>query len=143
MEYCQAIVESHGNSESHHIDTDQPIEFKVKSDPLPFYGAENSREEIKSNMLHNGLGTLAEDGDKESQNNFPVEDNEAKNGLVLSDQKIIPHCLFVNPVTDFAIADKYFFTFKEIIEIFMALQDHRFNNILLGVVSFSKMGDSG
>lgn len=44
MENCQAIVESHGNSESHHIDTDQPIEFKVKSDPLPFYGAENSRE---------------------------------------------------------------------------------------------------
>lgn len=44
MENCQAIVESHGNSESHHIDTDQPIEFKVKSDPLPFYGAENFRE---------------------------------------------------------------------------------------------------
>lgn len=72
-----------------------------------------------------------------------MEDNEAKNGQVLSDQKIILYCLFVNPVTDFAIADKYFFTFKEIIEIFVALQDHRFNNILLGVVYFSKMGDSG
>lgn len=69
-------------------------------------------KEIKSNMLHNGLGMLAEDVDKESQNNFPVKDNEAKNGQVLSDQKIILHCLFVNPVTDFAIADKYFFYFE-------------------------------